>query len=494
MRDHLENFNYEVIEASNVTEGIELMHRARPDAILCDLKTPEVDGLQVIALAVKEFPETPIITISGTGVIYDAIQALRSGAWDYLLKPITDMSLLDYSLGRALERARLLKENSWYYKHLEAEIRSRTVDLEAQTKKLSALNKILEADIEERIRMEGALRESETRFRSVVEGLGEGVLISDFDDKIIYANGQLAKICRYNVFEMIGASAYILSPLVAHGVLRNHANGTQAAPEKYELEMSTKDGGTIWTEVTALPFRNSENEIIGILSVFRDITALKVAEIERHKLERQLLRAQKLEIIGTLAGGVAHDFNNILTPIIGFADMGKRRSILDRTLNHYFDQILVSASRAQSMVQQILNFGRAGREKREIVLLHPIIKETIKLFQASITENVEVKLAIRNVDKAVYCDITQIHQVVMNLLTNAYHALRENGGSLRVKLDYLDAANEITCYQGNLQAGKYVVLVVEDTGVGMDQSTLDHLFEPFFTTKKKAKVQGLGYQ
>lgn len=223
----------------------------------------------------------------------------------------------------------------------------------------------------------------------------------------------------------------------------------------------------------------------------REIEAHKKAEEEKRTLEHQLRQAQKMEAIGTLAGGIAHDFNNILSPIIGYSEMIIDDLPSSSPVRTKVEQILMAAVRAKELVRHILTFSRQTEQELMPLELHPIIKESLTLLRASIPSTVEIRQKIDKTCPPVLADPTQIHQIIMNLCTNAYHAMRENGGVLAVEMSQitLDAAD---CMALNINPGRYVKISVSDTGCGIPKNILDRVFDPYFTTKAPGEGTGLG--
>jgi signal transduction histidine kinase/CheY-like chemotaxis protein len=214
------------------------------------------------------------------------------------------------------------------------------------------------------------------------------------------------------------------------------------------------------------------------------------AERERERMEAQFLHSQKMEAIGALAGGIAHDFNNILAPIIGFAQLGLRRLPDDpESAQKYLDEILNAAERARDLVRQILAFSRKSDGERKPLAVQPIIKETAKLLKATLPADIEVAVDIDPDCSPSDIIPSQIHQVIMNLCTNAYHAMRETGGILTVALAEWEGG---TGDPPDPPPGRYLRVSVTDTGHGMDPETLRHIFEPYFTTKPDGEGTGMG--
>ncbi|NOX33444.1 MAG: transporter substrate-binding domain-containing protein [Deltaproteobacteria bacterium] len=214
-------------------------------------------------------------------------------------------------------------------------------------------------------------------------------------------------------------------------------------------------------------------------------------EIKRIGLEQNLRQLQKIEAIGALAGGIAHDFNNILFPIVGFAEMLKEDLPKESGLRENVNEILAGAKRAKSLVQQILTFSRQAEQDIKPLKPHLIIKEVAKLIRSTIPTSIKIKKFIDPETRAILADPTQIHQIAMNLITNAYHAMQESGGVLTIRLQNIEG-REIPRQGLNLGDGPHVLLSVKDTGSGMDKSILGKIFDPYFTTKPKGKGTGLG--
>ena len=222
----------------------------------------------------------------------------------------------------------------------------------------------------------------------------------------------------------------------------------------------------------------------------RDVTQRKKAEAEKAKLASQLLQAQKMEAIGRLAGGIAHDFNNILSPIIMYTEIALRDTASVNPIRPYLEQVLKSSMRASDLVKQILAISRQTEHQRIVLQLSPIVKEVLKLLRASFPATIEIRNHLASEADWILADPTEIYQVVMNLCTNAAHALPENGGVIEVGVEKVDIVQEQRGYKTNIK--KYIKLSVHDTGQGMTPQVLERIFEPYFTTKAIGQGTGLG--
>lgn len=228
------------------------------------------------------------------------------------------------------------------------------------------------------------------------------------------------------------------------------------------------------------------------LDLKKEIEIRKKFENERAELEKQLFQLQKMETIGTLAGGIAHDFNNILTPILGYTDMALEELPVESNLRFDIEQINNAALRGKDLVQQILTFSREVDFKKKPIRLQPIISEALNLLKASVPPGVVIKQNLDPRIGTVLADSTHIHQIVMNLFTNANHAMLAKGGTLEVILDSVKIDQRQAEKIRNLKKGEYVRLSISDTGVGMDLKTKERIFEPFFTKKEVGSGSGLG--
>jgi PAS domain S-box-containing protein len=256
-----------------------------------------------------------------------------------------------------------------------------------------------------------------------------------------------------------------------------------------EYRILRPDGTLRWIKAKAVPLKDETGRIVHVAGLCEDITEHKRAEEEKQKLESQLRQAQKMEAIGTLAGGIAHDFNNILSIIFGYNQLAMVEKDPENRRRH-LEELNKGAERAKELVGQILAFSRKGEQQKQPLQASLIVKEALKMLRSSIPTTIEIRPNIVS-QALVLADPTQIHQVVMNLCANAYHAMRETGGILAVSLEEVRIAGEDYGY-ADLAPGNYLKLEVSDTGCGIDAKTQEKIFEPYFTTKKPGEGTGLG--
>jgi len=230
----------------------------------------------------------------------------------------------------------------------------------------------------------------------------------------------------------------------------------------------------------------------GYLVEIQDVTRRREAEASLRRLERQLRQSQKMEAIGSLSGGIAHDFNNILTPLLGYSEMLRDAVPSDDPARDYVEEILKACGRAKELVNQILTFSRQSDRAGIPVRVTPIAKEVLKLIAGNLSPSIQTSYVNKAERDTVMGDPTQIHQVLMNLCTNAVHAMRETGGTLEVRLTNFLIEHRSRSEFPHLQPGTYLRLSVRDTGTGMDSATVERIFEPFFTTKLGGEGTGMG--
>jgi len=252
----------------------------------------------------------------------------------------------------------------------------------------------------------------------------------------------------------------------------------------YESKLRKINGTPVRMLENASGVFDEEGNLKRIRGFLMDVT-------EQRKLEAQLRQAQRMETIGTLAGGIAHDFNNILFPILGHADMLLADIPEDSPLQDGLNEISAGALRAKDLVRQILTFSRQDTTELILMKMQPIIKEALKLIRSTIPTTIDITQDINADCGAIKADPTQLHQIIMNLTTNAFHAMEETGGVLSVSLKEIELGND-DVINLDLEPGTYICLTIADTGTGMDKNIIEKIFDPFFTTKEVGKGTGMG--
>jgi PAS domain S-box-containing protein len=346
-------------------------------------------------------------------------------------------------------------------------------------------------DITERRVAEEALRSNEERLKAILKATPDPIVLYDVNGYPQYLNPAFTEVFGWTLDELSGRQIPFVpgdqNEITAQKITETYESGKTV---KIQTKRLTKAGVPIDVIVSAAIIQGREGKPTGLVVNITDISDYK-------KLEARLQQAQKLESIGTLAGGIAHDFNNILYPLLGFTELLKEDIPADSPLQDHIDEILNATMRSKNLVKQILAFSRKGDQSAKPIQLQPIVKEALKLLRASIPTTIEIQQDIDSDGDVVMADPTQIHQIVMNLATNAYHAMEDTGGILKVSLKKSEVLPESVSESNpsvfqTLLPGNYVLLTVSDTGTGITKDILDKIFEPYFTTKGIGKGTGLG--
>ena len=340
-------------------------------------------------------------------------------------------------------------------------------------------------DITERKFAEKALRQSQERYRLIVDTANEGIWVMDEADKTTFVNAQMAEMFGYEVNEMFGRKleSFLFKEDLPDYALKMEKR-RQGIAEHFERRWQRKDGHVVQTIVSATPIIDAEHHFLGSFAMILDIT-------ERRKLEEQLQQAQKMEAIGLLAGGVAHDFNNILTAIIGYTHLSLMKLPSNDPVRLNLEQILESSNRAAVLTQSLLAFSRRQPINLAVIDLNIVVKEFEKFIHRLIREDIVLETVCAEGVLPVMADRGQIEQVIMNLVTNARDAM-PHGGKLLIETREAHIDREFIETHGFGETGKYALVLVTDTGIGMDEKTRFRIFEPFFTTKEQGKGTGLG--
>ncbi|MDQ1354290.1 MAG: domain S-box protein [Acidobacteriota bacterium] len=410
------------------------------------------------------------VEVSSAEIYYDG-----APAWLWIAHDITERVIMEEELRR-------------YRSRLEEMVDERTAEVQIANKKL-------ELEINERKKAQLAIQKNEKKFRNIIEKSLDGILLVDEKGSIIEWNIGQENI--YGVTRTIVIGKPIWDIQYRHEpkekrVKENYVRikniwedflKTGMNPFQNDLQVSQieRPGGEL-RDIQQLYFSIETEKGVMMACSTRDITG-------NLELERQLMQSQKMEAIGTLAGGIAHDFNNMLGAIMGYSDLARRRLEESNPVQKYIEQVIIAAKRASDLVKQILTFSRRERMTKETVQISSIIKEVLKLIRSSLPTTIDIISKIEAQKSVVLADPTQIHQVIMNLCTNAGHAMRDKGGVLEVRLTEENV--EPGLYKG-LKAGPCVRLTVSDTGYGIKSELMDKIFDPFFTTKKIGEGTGMG--
>ena len=341
----------------------------------------------------------------------------------------------------------------------------------------------------ESIRDITSYRQAESKYRDIFENAVMGICQVLPDGRLVSANPALARMLGYdspeelmNTVTDLGHHLYVQPEL--HFEYQRIIDERGGHLED-ETQFIRKDGSTIWVALTAQAVRDKSGKLVCYQGSIMDIT-------ERKILENQLRQSQKMEAIGTLAGGIAHDFNNILSAVLGYAEMALRERSVDDRLRLYIERIYKAGVQAAELVKQILTFSRQSEEKLYPLRVSPVVKEVLKLLRASIPTTIEIRQQLQTDPDVVLTNPSYVHQILMNLCTNAFQAMRERKGVLRVDLMPVDITGDDLLIGRGLIPGRHLKLTVSDTGEGIAPEIMDKIFDPFFTTKKPGEGTGMG--
>lgn len=509
---YLTGKGYNTLEALNGKEALQLFREEKPDIVLTDLRMPELDGMELVRMVVEEDPTIPVIIFSGMGTMADVIEALRIGAWDYLTKPIVDLGILGHSISKALIHAELLHQEKDYQSSLEKEVQLRTMELVQQ-------NKVLEGEMKKSRVQEALILHAKQEWERTVDAMPDMIAILDKEYNIVRMNKTMLEKIGKSYQEQLGSKCYFgthctngppeycphTKLLLDHKIHR---------VEIYEEHL----GGHC--EVIVTPYCDPDGSLIGSVHIVRDINARKKAEQEKEKLHAQLLHAQKLESVGQLAAGIAHEINTP-TQFIGtnidfledasqdiISFMAQLQQIIKTAPQEIMDAIntiveemdweylaeemplAISQShegvkRVSTIVRAMKEFSHPGSKNKESLNLNQIINTTV-----TVARN-EWKY-VADLDLDLDPDLPQIPllsdemgQVILNMLVNAAHAIAEKLGD-----NPEGEKGTITIKTRRVNDG--VELRINDTGAGMPEEVQFRIFDPFYTTKKVGKGTGQG--
>ena len=466
LRQLCETLEFTVFTAETLAEGLDALKRESLDLVLLDLNLPDSHGLGTVDTICAAHAHLPVVVLTGLADEQVGIEAIKRGASDYVVKGDGVKDILYRAICYSLERKQIEQQ----LRDSEAQVRQVCAELELKTNELLTAN-----------------REWAESFDSI----NDAITIHSTEYDIIRANRAAEQLFDLPLEQIVGRKCYDLY----HGrhcppegcpscsILKT---GQPCEFEVYEPNLDK------FVQVRAMSRLNSRNDIAGMVHIVQDISHRKQAEEEKEQLQAQLRQTQKLEAIGTLAGGIAHDFNNILMAMLGYTDMSRKAVPEGSQIWRNLEQVLIAGNRAKKLVKQILCFSRNEEQIQESIEIAPVITEALAMLRSSIPTTIEICQDIEAHGSSIMADPTQIHQVLINLCTNALHAMEDRCGVLTVTLTEIEIESTQVTHHGTLQPGPYVSLIVSDTGCGMDAKTMTRIFEPFYTTKAVDKGTGMG--
>jgi two-component system cell cycle sensor histidine kinase/response regulator CckA len=424
----------------------------QPDIVLSDYSLPQFSGLDALRLLKQSPVPTPFILITGSLTEEVAVECMKEGAHDYILK--TSLKRLPSAVLNALAKR--------------------------QTE-------------QEKIRAEAALQRSEELYRLIAQNTSDLICILNTKGNYVYASPSHREVLGYRPEELLGRSCFsLIHPddlsMAKDRFTRSPAN---RKPERMELRLKHKDGNWRVFEANGNWIRDGQEKPQQAILVSRDLTERKQAEKALRDSEEQLRQAQKLEAVGQLAGGVAHDFNNLLTVISGYSDILMNKIPEGDPNRSKIEEIKLAAQRASSLTRQLLAFSRKQVLQPRLFNLNTLVADMGNMLRRLIGEDVELASALTDEAAQINADPGQIEQVLMNLVVNARDAMPK-GGKITVETTIVEFDREYADMHVAVQPGQYVMLAVSDNGSGIDAETRKHIFEPFYTTKEQGKGTGLG--
>ncbi|GAM08669.1 blue-light-activated protein [Geobacter sp. OR-1] len=507
VRDCLQECNYTVLVAEDGESAVTRADYALPDLILLDVMMPGIDGFETCrTLKARESTRhIPVIFMTALAETGHKVKGLEAGGVDYITKPFQREELLariavHLQLRDLTSRLQEAKET------LEKKVAERTLDLaianreledeiavrQAAQEQLQAKAVILEEKLAELQQTQNALGKSERKFRAIFDQTFELMGLLTPDGLLLDANQAALNYCGAKESAVIGKPFWetpwwSYSEAQRGNVREAVAMAAAGGIVRFEAKYRDADNKIHYIDFSIKPLMDDDGNVLMLISEGRDITTSK-------KLEQELRQAQKMEAIGTLAAGIAHDFNNILTSIVGNTEMALSNIPAGEPVRRNIERVLESGSRATDLVKQILTFSRQSEQELKPVLLAAIINEVVNLLRSTLPSTIDIRTAIDipPEDALVMADPIQLHQVLMNLCTNAAHAMRSDGGVLAITLNEVMADDSLISRHPSLKPGPHVILTVSDTGHGMDSSTVGRIFDPYFTTKKPGEGTGLG--
>ncbi len=485
----LEAHQLKVTSAENGKTALEKAYADPPDLVISDILMPVMDGYALCKIwkSDERLRHIPFIfyTATYTGPKDEAL-ALKLGADRFIIKPQEPkvfMELLNEFITEELVHPSANKQplgsEMEYFRQYNEVLFSK---LEQKVMELEQVNSRLNREIDERKRAEEKL----LGLTQAVEESPAAIILTDLSGVIEYVNPKFLQVSGYTDQEMIGRNLSFLKTQETNADVYKDMWATIKSNKVWRGELCNrrKDDKLFWVFLTMSPLKNTAGVITKFMALMEDTT-------ERRQLEAQLRQSQKLEGIGQLAGGVAHDFNNILTAIIGYAYLAYLNMQQDDPLKEHVKHILDYSEKAATITKSLLAFSRQQTTHSAHFNLNDLVFNFQKLLGHLLSENIEIQTKCADRNLSVLVDQVQIEQVLMNLATNARDAMPQ-GGSFIIETNLVELNDEFIKTNGYGKAGSYAEITVADTGIGMDQETREKIFDPFFTTKEQGKGTGLG--
>ncbi len=469
----LEPLDIVLVKAFSGQEALQYVLEHDFALILLDVQMPEMDGFETASLirSNKKSEQVPIIFVTAISFEKKYIfKGYDAGAVDYLFKPFDQHVLIS--------KVKIFVE--LFRQKEKAKKRARKLE--------KANQRILDQQKE--------LEKSEVRFRTAFDQSFQFMAILDTDGKIIEANALAHDLYADKNQDFTGRYLWDVRQFEKpdeKNILKESIKKAAAnIPTNDETNLVRPDGTILPVIRTISPVRDEFGSVVYVTVQGHDISQIKQAEEEKLLLETQLRQAQKMEALGTLAGGIAHDFNNILSVVMGYAELANQNHHDPLKLRSHIEKIVAAANKARDLIQQILGFSRQAVLKKTAFKPSLAIKEAAKLLRASIPSFIDMRLDIDPECGRIFADHTQFHQILINLCTNAYHAMEFKPGILDICLNETMITEPQYFSNTSIEPGQYAHIQIKDTGIGMTEETVERIFDPYFTTKEIGKGTGMG--
>ena len=460
-QDNLQSFKalfrreFEIRTALSAREALQILRDEKINVLVSDQRMPGMTGVELLERAAEEFPEVLRFMLTGFSDYDPLVDAINNGRIQgYFSKPLNPDEIKG-RIRRGLENLYLKARNEQLFEELKI---------------------------------------SEERFRTLFEQAADSIVLVDPQTCMLHDfNAMTHTNLGYTRDDLKETRVYELAPETGREEMKRClAKSLEKGTCTFTTQLRARDAGLrdFVMKFKAVSIRG-QTYLLGILD---DITEKVNLREKEKKLEAELRQLYKMEAIGTLAGGIAHDFNNILGIIMGNAEMALMDAHEESPKYKNMRKVMEAALRARDLVQQILVFSRRREYEKRPLGIVPLVKESLKLLRSSLPSTIEIRqaLTVPFAEDSVLVDPTQIHQILMNLCTNASYAMRETGGILEIKYFSVDFESDDPTMPPELNPGSYVVLMVSDTGHGISPEVMDRIFEPYFTTKKQEEGTGLG--
>jgi PAS domain S-box-containing protein len=484
----LSGSGYSTLSAENGKLALDLARKHKPDLIISDIMMPHMDGYQ-FCKAVKTDPNLSNIPFIFYTATYtdpkDQRLAMELGAEKFMLKPM--------EIDHFLEEVELTLAT---LKTVEVVKQPILTEENFQQNYSEVLAKKLDSKVSQLVEEQQKLAYSENKYKRLIEVLSDEYFFysHSIDNLFQYVSPSINCILGYDQDEFRSDFKSFFVEEESKAIFFNNLELSLSGlkSEYPPIKLYHKNGNTHIFEITENVLKDENGDVVSVEGIAHKITDRIIAEQKLSKANERLRQSQKMEAIGTLAGGIAHDFNNILSAIFGLTELSQLVIKDQPEVSDNLDSILNAAERAKDLVRQILSFSRQNSQEKQPVLLSCLSKEALKLIRASLPSSINIITKIDKNCPPVLANSTQIHQIIMNLCTNAYHAMKDKGGTLALSVEEIVFGKDDYIVDFEIKPGKYVKLEVSDTGVGIPKDKHAKIFEPYYTSKPKDEGTGLG--